>query len=337
VIVTLTLNPSLDRAVEIESLERGAVLRAARAHIDPGGKGVNVSRALLANGMDTMAVLPCGGDEGEQLVRMLKAEGVRLSTFPITGRTRSNLTLAEPDGTITKINEPGPELTAAEFTAITKLVLAAGKGADWVVICGSNPPGLPLPDFARLCGSLVEAGVRLAVDTSGPALRTAAETGVALVKPNREELAEAVGAELHSLADVVEAAQQVRSWGAQAVLASMGADGAVLVGPAGLSAGVSRVPRPRSSVGAGDALLAGFLAARTARTIRVSGQPDPDPAQGLADPAGAKALEQGLAWGAAAVSLPGSQMPGPDDILGQHVEVSQNVTFQQDAAIHLTA
>lgn len=292
-IVTVTLNPSLDRAMEIDALVRGEVIRAASAHIDPGGKGVNVSRALLANGVASRAVLPCGGEEGAQLVDLLRAEGVDLVAVPIAGRTRSNITLAEPDGTVTKINESGPVLAAAEFAAVTEAVLAAADTAHWVVACGSVPPGLSVRAFGELCARLVAAGVRLAVDTSGPALRAAADAGAALVKPNREELAEAVGTPLRSLGDVVEAAERLRGWGAGAVLASLGADGAVLVDRDGVVTGESPVEQPRSTVGAGDALLAGFLAGGAR---------------------GSEALAEGLAWGAAAVSLPGSRMPGPDDL-----------------------
>ncbi|GIG87021.1 1-phosphofructokinase [Plantactinospora endophytica] len=299
-ILTVTLNPSLDRAMEIDRLARGEVIRAASAHLDPGGKGVNVSRALLANGVPSRAVLPVGGEEGAQLVRLLESEGVELLVVPIAGRTRSNITLAEPDGTVTKINESGPVLTGPEFAEVTRAVLAAADSADWVVACGSVPPGLPVAAFGDLCARLVDAGVRLAVDTSGPALRAAAEAGVALVKPNREELAEAVGAPLRSLGDVVDAAAQVRTWGAGTVLASLGADGAVLVDAKGVVTGESPVAQPKSTVGAGDALLAGFLAA---------GARGPD------------ALAEGLAWGAAAVSLPGSRMPGPADLLRNTVRV----------------
>nr|MDT0657364.1 1-phosphofructokinase [Micromonospora sp. DSM 115978] len=299
-ILTVTLNPSLDRAIEIDHLARGDVLRAASARLDPGGKGVNVSRALLANRITSRAVLPCGGDEGAQLVKLLAAEGVDLFAVPIAGRTRSNITLAEPDGTVTKVNEPGPGLTPAEFEAVTTQVLAAAEAATWVVVCGSTPPGLPVEAFGLLCGKLVEAGARLVVDTSGPPLRVAAAAGAALVKPNREELAEVVGRKLTSLADVVAAADQLRSWGAGAVLASLGADGAVLVDGTVVLAGDCPVAQPRSSVGAGDALLAGFLAA------------------GAAGPA---ALAEGLAWGAAAVSLPGSRMPGPSDLRRAAVRV----------------
>lgn len=299
-IVTVTLNPSLDRAVEIEGLVRGEVIRATGSRVDPGGKGVNVSRALLANGVASRAVLPCGGDEGRQLVRLLETEGVPLVVVPIAGHTRSNFTLAEPDGTVTKINQPGPALTPGEFDDVTARLLAVAADASWVVACGSLPPGVAEPAFARLCRSLGAAGVRVAVDTSGPALRAAVRAGVALVKPNRDELAEVVGVPLRDRADVVAAARELRSWGSGAVLASLGPDGAVLVDGEGVVSGQAPVARPRSTVGAGDALLAGFLAA---------GARGPD------------ALAEALAWGAAAVSLPGSRMPGPGDLRRDQVRL----------------
>jgi 1-phosphofructokinase len=307
-IVTVTLNPSLDRAIDVDRLVQGDVIRATSAHLDPGGKGVNVSRALLANGVPSRAVVPCGGDEGVQLIRLLKAEGVDVVAVPIAGRTRSNITIAEPDGTVTKINEPGPALSAEEFEAVTEQVLAAARTADWVVACGSVPPELPVQAFAQLCHRLVAAGVRLAVDTSGPALQAAAVAGASLLKPNRDELAEAVGLPLDSIADVVQAAQRLRAWGAGAVLASLGAEGAVLVDGNGIITGASPVARPRSSVGAGDALLAGFLAAGAS---------------------GAAALAEGLAWGAAAVSLPGSRMPGPADLIRHNVQIHDQSTVHQ--------
>ncbi|MFI5486111.1 1-phosphofructokinase family hexose kinase [Micromonospora echinaurantiaca] len=309
-IVTLTLNPSLDRTIEIGELVRGDVIRATAAHLEPGGKGVNVSRALLANGVPSRALVPCGGDEGGQLIRLLRAEGVDVRALPISGRTRSNITLAEPDSTVTKINEPGPELSAGEFTAVTDQVLAEAGAGGCVVACGSAPPGLPTEAFRELCTRVVAAGDTLVVDTSGPALRAAATAGAALLKPNRDELAEVVGRPLTCFDDVVDAAQELRSWGAGAVLASLGADGAVLVDAGGVLAGAAPVPRPRSSVGAGDALLAGFLAAGG---VAAAGEGDPERA--------AVALTEALAWGAAAVSLPGSRMPRPADIRRETVRL----------------
>jgi len=292
-IVTLTLNPSLDRAIEVDELVRGTVIRAASARLDPGGKGVNVSRALLANGYPSSAVVPCGGEEGHQLVRLLAAEGVNLVAVPISGRTRSNLTIAEPDGTVTKINEPGASLSAVEFDAVAEAVLAVAAPGGWVVGSGRLPPDLPADVYARLCRRCAAGRIRVAVDTSGPALLAAVAAGPAVVKPNREELAEAVGGAIDSIQDVVDAARWLRSRGAGTVLVSLGADGAVLVEDDGVTVGESPVVEPRSTVGAGDALLAGFLA------------------RGAAGP---DALAEGMAWGAAAVRLPGSRMPGPADI-----------------------
>lgn len=290
-IVTLTLNPSLDRAVEVDRLVPGAVNRATEARLDPGGKGVNVSRALLAAGVPSRAVLPVGGPEGDQLVRLLTAEGVGVSAVLVGGRTRSNLTLAEPDGTITKINEPGPTLTDEELDWVVDAVLSATGSADWVAACGSLPPGIPDDFYARLCLRLGSAGTSVAVDTSGAALLEAVAARPSLVKPNGEELAEAVGSPLGSVGDAVEAAQVLRANGAQVVLVSLGADGALLVSDDGVVSGECPVAEPRSTVGAGDALLAGFLAG------------------GAHGPA---ALAEGLAWAAAAVALPGSRMPTLD-------------------------
>jgi 1-phosphofructokinase len=312
-IVTVTFNPSLDRSIEVGTLERGEVNRATSASLDPGGKGVNVSRALLANGVPSCAVVPCGGDEGGQLIRLLVAEGVDVQAVPITGPTRSNITITEPDGTTTKINEPGPALSPVEFAAVTDQVLAAAGPDGWVVACGSAPPGLPTSAFAEFCHRVVGAGLHLVVDTSGPALRAAAVAGAALLKPNRAELAEAVGRPLASLRDVVEAAHELRSWGARAVLASLGADGAVLVDEHGGVAGDAPVARPRSSVGAGDALLAGFLAVTVASAAVKQTESHTSGSR--------RALHEALAWGAAAVSLPGSRMPGPADLLRERVRM----------------
>ena len=261
-IVTLTLNPSLDRTLEVALLEPGKVLRATAVHVDPGGKGVNVTRALLANGFDSCAVLPCGGPAGLELVRMLEAESVRVVAVPTENPTRSNITLVDrSDGTVTKINEPGGALTDREYAAVSAAVLEHVHTADWVVLCGSLPPGLPEDTYAELARRFSAAGASVAVDTSGPALRASLAAAPDLVKPNREELAEAVGREVPDPQSVVKAADELLALGAGAVLVSLGAEGAVLVDASGSR--MVRGPRvtARSTVGAGDALLAGFLSA----------------------------------------------------------------------------
>jgi 1-phosphofructokinase len=294
-IITVTLNPSLDRTVELDKLAAGCVQRVTAARLDPGGKGVNVARALLANGVPTSAVVPVAGIEGDQLVTLLEHEGVEVAVVPVLGRTRSNITIAEADGTVTKLNEPGASLCAEDLETLARRVLAAASPDSWVVLCGSLPPGLRAEAYATLARRFVAAGLRVAVDTSGPAFRAAVAVGPELVKPNAEELAEAVGRPLRSQSEVIAAARELQDLGAQTVLVSLGSAGAILVDET-VVVGVSPVDEPRSTVGAGDAFLAGFLAGQHLGMTR------------------REAFAEALAWGAAAVRLPGTQMPGPADI-----------------------
>jgi 1-phosphofructokinase len=269
------------------------VLRARATRVDPGGKGVNVSRALAANGRETTAVLPAGGWEGDQLAALLAPLDVSVVVVPIAGSVRANVSVVEPDGTVTKLNEPGPRLSPEEIEAVTAATVKAAADAEWLACTGSLPPGAPMDFYARVVERLGRAPVKVTVDSSGAPLVAALDAGPDLVKPNREELAEATGRQIFTLGDVVAAAEELRGRGVGAVLASLGADGAVLVDDTGATFGSAIVERPRSAVGAGDSLLAGFLAG--------GGK-------------GPSALAEALAWGAAAASLPGSIMPTPDDL-----------------------
>ncbi|GGY14930.1 1-phosphofructokinase [Streptomyces anandii] len=289
-ILTVTPNPSLDRTYEIPSLDRGEVVRATGERMDPGGKGVNVSRAVAAAGRRTVAVLPLGGAPGAVIEELLAAQGIEVAPVPIAGATRSNIALAESDGVLTKINAPGPELTGQEQELLLDTVRRQSRGADWIACCGSLPRGLSPSWYADLVARAHAAGVRIALDTSGPALLEALREGPDVVKPNAEELAEAVGRPLMTVGDAVKAAEELRGLGARAVLASLGADGQLLVDGAGVWYGSARVDTVRSNVGAGDSSLAGFL---------------------IAGGVGPEALSSAVAHGAAAVQLPGSLMPTP--------------------------
>jgi len=304
VIVTVTLNPSLDRTLEIDALVRGDVLRTSTPTLEAGGKGVNVTRALVANGIPSIAVLPVGGTEGAELNRLLDDAGVASRVVEVTGRTRSNITLAEHDGTVTKLNEPGSSLSAIELDALTAAIAAVVSSGDWVVLSGSMPPEFSGAQLGTLAGSLAEDGVNLAIDTSGDALAASLAAHPRLIKPNRAELAEVSGRPLDSISEVIDAAKGVRDQGVELVLVSLGADGAVLVGPTGVVVGESRVDRPRSTVGAGDSFLAGFLSKFSVDETDVDG-----------------AVLEALAWGAAAASLPGSAVPGAADIDHSNVQL----------------
>lgn len=309
-IVTVTLNPSLDRTVEVDALTRGVVHRAHATHLHPGGKGVNVTRVLLAHGVPGRAVLPVAGPEGDQLVTLLAADGVPSVVVPVTGRTRSNVTIAERDGTVTKLNEPGAALTPGELDDVLARALDGVAPGAWAVLCGSLPPGVPADGYATMTHALRDAGLAVAVDTSGPALGHAVAAGPDLVKPNADELASAVGRPLRDLADVVAAATELRERGACRVLVSLGADGAVLVDDGGVLAGECVPAEARSTVGAGDAFLAGFLAELVA-PLPGAAAPGAAGAGTTTADARTRALHRALTWGVAAVRLPGSQMPEP--------------------------
>lgn len=183
-----------------------------------------------------------------------------VTAVSIAGLTRSNIAVVEPDGTLTKINAAGPELSARESALLLDTVRGSA-GADWIACCGSLPPGLEDRWYAELVTRAREAGARVALDASGPALAAALPARPDVVKPNAAELAEAVGRPLATLGDAVKAAEELVGRGAGAVLASLGAQGQLLVTADGAHHGTAPVAAVRSDVGAGDAALAGFLTA----------------------------------------------------------------------------
>ena len=320
-IVTCTPNPSLDRTFEVDRLLRGQVQRLTASRVHPGGKGVNVARALHRNGYPVHAVAPIGGPEGTQFAMLLEAVGVPMTTVHVDTPIRANVTVTEADGTTTKLNAEGARLTAEARERLLSVTVDLAEGGGWIAGCGSLPPGAGDHFYADLVERGRRAGCRTAIDASGPALALAVEAGPALIKPNYHELSELAGHELATFADAVDVARDLCARGVGAVLVSLGVDGALLVtgdrvrraraaatlrdsvatrsvyepvgGDHGVVYGDSEPVAVRSTVGAGDAMLAGFLASGAA---------------------GADGLAQGLAWASAACRLPGSTMPGPDDL-----------------------
>ncbi|MCS6568814.1 hexose kinase [Curtobacterium flaccumfaciens pv. flaccumfaciens] len=306
-IVTVTPNPSLDRTIELAGeLQRGAVQRATRSTAEPGGKGVNVSRVIVASGGDTVAVLP--GDELDPVLLGLATRGIPTAALPIGAPLRSNVTVTEPTGTTTKLNEPGPSIAGrlddlAALVADTAAATATGPAARWVVVAGSLPPGLPddaLAVLVRAVRARHGADVRIAVDSSGVPFTALLQSGerIDLVKPNAEELAEVVGGDPEEyerdLDAAVAGAQRLRRRNVGTVLLTLGSAGAVLVSDEGAFAAAAPKIVARSTVGAGDSSLAGYLLAEVAGA---------SPEQRLA---------QAVATGAAAAALPGSDVPALD-------------------------
>lgn len=314
-IVTLTMNPSLDKTVELNiPLAHGQVQRAAATHVQAAGKGVNVARAIEQAGQPVLAVLP--GAAADPLVRTLESDGLAHRCVEIDQPLRTNITLTDPDGTTTKINEPGPTLEADTQQRLMDLVCEVAAGAHWLVLAGSLPPGVNPDFYARLCAAVRQRlGARapkIAVDTSGAPLARLFAFDQAhlpdLIKPNAEELTELVAQDSevgfeHSPAAAARAASHLVHRGVGAVLATIGAQGAVLATGRGAWHATHAPVTARSTVGAGDSALAGYLIADTAG----------------ADVAGR--LARAVAYGSAAVTLPGSTIPSPTHLALDAVSV----------------
>ncbi|PTT20187.1 1-phosphofructokinase, partial [Microbacterium sp. HMWF026] len=206
-IVTLTANPSADRAVVLpDALVVGEVQRAVSAREDAGGKGVNVARVVAAAGADARAVVPVNAHDPYRM--LLEDTGIDLDLVEVAGRARANLTITDPAGETTKLNLPGAELSAAEAEALTAGVVAAAEGATWLVLAGSLPPGVPAAFYADLIVAVRERwgahAPLIAVDASGEALAAVVATARPdLIKPNHEELAELVGEDHATDADLL--------------------------------------------------------------------------------------------------------------------------------------
>ena len=269
-ILTVTPNPSVDRTVFLEALIRGSVNRSVRSWSEPSGKGVNVALALGAHGNSARAVLPIGGSVGAQLRQMLKQAGLDTVEVAVAGEIRSNVSLTQADGTVTKINEAGPCLDDAETAALIDAVTGNLDDADWLVCAGSLPAGVPIDLYAQLTELGHRRQVNVVVDSSGPPLAASLPAGPDLIKPNEHELAELVGGDLDTLGDVIDAAEEIRRRGVGAVLASLGADGVILLDAAGALYAEAPVTRVVSTVGAGDALLAGYLSTGSTREHRLA-------------------------------------------------------------------
>lgn len=308
-IVTVTPNPSIDRTVELPGpLVRGGVHRLAGIVDQPGGKGVNISRACVAAGVPTCAVLPAESDG--PFVRELEAFGVPCRPVAPAGAMRVNLTLTEPDGTTTKLNTAGAPATASDLAALADRVM--DLDAAWVVLAGSLPPGAPADWYSVVAARLRGAGRQVAVDTSDAALE-ALVTGLtsagapSLLKPNAEELAAVAGIDPELLANdpvrVALAARDLVRRGVGAVLATMGGAGAVLVDGTGAWHAEAPAIRVVSTVGAGDSSLFGYL--------RADLRGEPAPAR----------LAEAVAYGSAAAGLPGTTAPTPADLRTDAVRI----------------
>lgn len=258
-ILTITLNPALDLTVQLEQLRAGEVNRSAALHTHAAGKGLNVAQVLADLGHQLTVSGFLGLDNPQAFDRLIAQRGFVDAFVRVPGETRSNLKLAEADGRVTDINGPGLQVSSEAQHALFERIERIAGQFDAVVLAGSLPRGVSPQWLQRLLGMLNKQGVKVALDTSGEALRAGLRAAPWLIKPNTDELAEALAVPLESDAAQAAAARELQRHGIEHVVISQGADG---VGWFRSGAALhARPPRVSvaSTVGAGDSLLAGLL------------------------------------------------------------------------------
>ncbi|MDQ1150351.1 6-phosphofructokinase 2 [Sphingobacterium zeae] len=260
-ILTITLNPSVDKSSSVQHIVPEKKLRCEQPIYQPGGGGINVSRALKRLGLASTALFTSGGKTGGLLESLLKLEDIAVDPIRVNGETRENFIVVERSTNQQyRFGFPGEHVESKELEGIMASIAELKYIPDFVVISGSMPAGVP-PEFIRsLIHTYKTKGSKIIVDTSGESLRVALEEGLFLIKPNAGELAALVGKEELGHADLDMAAQQLISEGkATLIVVSLGAQGAILYSETERIQLSSPVVKVRSTVGAGDSMVAGMV------------------------------------------------------------------------------
>ncbi len=266
VILTVTLNTALDLTYRVPALTPHASHRVTQVIERPGGKGLNVARVLAALGHETVATGFAGGATGATLRELLAPTSVRDELVETAGTTRRTVAVVDTaTGDTTQLNEPGPAVTAAEWTAFRSRFAELLHGARAVALCGSLPPGIHVGAYAELVRLARAAAVPVLLDTSGEPLRRGIAARPDLVKPNADELAHLTGSR-----EPRRATHDARRRGAHAVISSLGPEGLLAATPDGLWRAAPPAPVRGNPTGAGDSAVAGLLAGL------VEGLPWPD-------------------------------------------------------------
>ena len=301
----MTLNPAIDMRMRFASLQLEGLNRAQDVQLEPSGKGINVARALARQGFDVTAVALLGGPFGVMLESQL--HGLRLLRVPIAGETRCNVKVFDLErSAVTELNAPGPQVSESELEALRRTLRREVNAADLVVLSGSLPTNALVETYADLIRELSSLGAKTYFDADGTALQAGLGAKPFLIKPNRLEAETLLKMTIESSADALEAARRLQTLGAQHVVLSLGADGAMFVSDTEAVFVQPPTVYVQSTVGSGDALLSGVIAAQL---------------QGLSWPETAR---YATAVAAARVASIGIEFPEPHEIaaLLERVQVS---------------
>ena len=286
-IVTLTINPTIDRVISVDRLafEDRSYINSNRE--SAGGRGINASCVIHSFGGQTLALLICGGAAGKRLEAHLQCDGLPFQIVPVENEIRTNLTITDKHGLTVNLNEGGPTLAKAEVALVERAVKETLDRASWLMICGSLPPGVPPSFSGRLIAAARKKKVKTLLHADGEALRQGIEERPTVATPNQQEAERLLGRSLLTRTHYLEAAERMRTMGPESVVLSLGSRGAV----GAFREGVFEALPPRVDavcpIGAGDALSAAYAWAMERKNN------------------GVEALRWGVAAGTASARLPG--------------------------------
>ncbi|MFZ0531315.1 MAG: 1-phosphofructokinase family hexose kinase [Propionicimonas sp.] len=299
-LLTVTLNAAIDKRYDVAEVAVGTVQRVTRVLASAGGKGLNVSRGAQLCGQAIVATGFVAGFAGQFVTSRVTAAGMRDEFVRVAGETRTCINIIEAGGRSTEFLEPGVTVTPADLTALQRRFTELLPGVDAVTLSGSAPSGCPAEVYEPLVRAALAAGKPVVLDTSGALLAAGLRAAPTVVKPNRDELAALVGAELRTRADVLAAARELCTQGPEWVVVSLGPDGALAVSPDRAVQVTAPSVTARNPVGCGDVLVGGLAtglasgldaAAALPMAVRVSAAAAAHPETGVFDPAFADSLQ----------------------------------------------
>jgi len=295
-IYTVTLNPALDRALEVNELVPDDANRIRWEHSYAGGKGIDASRVIQVLGGESVALGFVGGFHGMELEQRLLRQGVRCDFVETRGETRTNILIFEKNKkSHTSLNASGQKVNEVEIGELLDKIREV-EDPGYFIISGSVPEGVPVDIYEKIVSIARERGALVALDADGEVMRRGLSATPNFIKPNIHELGRLVERRLSSVEDALEATEIVRGWGVSTILVSMGDMGALLVSDEARLLGVPPTVEVDSTVGAGDSFLAGFILAHSRGETHES------------------CLRLAVASGAAAAMTPGTELARKKDV-----------------------
>jgi 1-phosphofructokinase family hexose kinase len=302
-ILTLTINPAIDRIITADRLvfeDRGYILDRAEA---AGGRGINASQVIHSFGGKTAAVLTAGGGAGERIEKLLGGLGFAYDIVHVRAESRTNLTISDKQGLTIKLNERGAPLESSELKEIKKKVEARLPKTQWLMICGSIQPGVPAHFYCEIVEMAKSHGVKTLLDTDGEAFQHALEAKPTVIMPNQHEAERLLSRALITRGQCLEAVDVMQAMGPESVILSLGARGAIGSSPEGVFEALPPRIEALCPIGAGDALGAAFAWSMGKKKSF------------------SESLRWGVATGTAAAQLPGLAFPTFNDARAVYKQV----------------